>query len=89
MRALQILEHAFGGCARAGAFRQGVLHNLIFAACRLHRAAQLGVVFDGDALKGGQNHGRHLRELGLQIVQVLLLFALLLHNSVPQPVLLA
>src|SRR5208283_2635468 len=77
--ALQVLEHALSGCAGAGKFRESVFDNLIFAAGGLHGAAELGVVFDGDALEGGENHGGHLRELGFQLVQILLLFAFLLH----------
>src|SRR5271157_3982759 len=79
--ALQVFEHALGGRAGAGKFREGVLYDLILATGSLHGAAELGVGFDCDALEGGENYGGHLRELGFQLVQILLLFAFLLHCS--------
>src|SRR5271166_618552 len=83
MRALQVLEHVSRGCSRAGEFRERVFYNLILPARCLHRTAQLGVFFNGDPLEGGENNRRHLREFRFQLVQVLLFFALLLHNLSP------
>src|SRR5258707_6066619 len=77
--ALQVLQDAFGGCAGAGALREGVLYDLVLAAGFFHFAAEFRVVFNGDALEGGQNDRGDLRKLRLQIVEILLLFAFLLH----------
>src|SRR5215469_6828224 len=79
VRSLQVLQHSLGCSSRACQFGERVLHHLVLSARRLHRPAQLRVVFDRNALEGRQNHRRHLRQFGLQIVQILLLFAFLLH----------
>ncbi len=68
IRAAQILEQIFRGRAGSGAFREGVFHDLVLAARSLHGAAELGVVFDGDALEGRENHGRDLGQFHLQFV---------------------
>src|SRR5579863_8155858 len=77
--ALEVFQDAFGGRAGAGALRKRVLDDLILAAGFLDFAAELGVVFNGDALEGGENDGGNLRELRFQIVEVFLFFAFLLH----------
>ena len=72
---LRFFSKPSAGVPAPGALGQRVLDDLVLAARGLHGAAQLGVVFDGDALKGRKNHGRNLRKLGFQFVQILLLFA--------------
>src|SRR5438309_2188252 len=64
----------------AGALRERVLHDFVFAARSLYGPAELGVVFDRDALERRENDGRNFGKLGFQLVQVLLFFAALLHN---------
>src|SRR5713226_6220307 len=83
IRPAQVLEQVLGGGTRAGTLRERVLHHLVLAARGLHGAAELGVVFDGDALKGRENHRRYFRELGLELVEILLLFAAILHHFAP------
>src|SRR4029077_17497650 len=83
IRSAQVLEQVLGGGARTGAARARVFHNLVFAARGLHGAAELGVVFDRDALKGRENDRRYFGKLGLELVEILLFFAAFLHKFAP------
>src|SRR5467141_4477558 len=83
IRSAQVLEQVLGGGTRAGTLRERVLHNLVLAARSLHGAAEFGVIFDRDALKGRENDRRYSGKLGLELVEVLLFFAAILHNFAP------
>src|SRR5207245_9550989 len=83
IRAGQILVQVLGGRAGSGALREGVLYDLVLTTRGLYGAAEFGVFGDFDALKRGENHGRDFGQLGLQLVEVCLFFAALLHEFVP------
>src|SRR5467141_2308832 len=83
IRSAQVLEQVLGGGTRAGTLRERVLYDLVLAARGLHGAAELGVVLDRDALKGRENDRRYFRKLGLELVEVLLFFAAILHKFAP------
>ena len=53
IRPREVLQQALRRCASPGTLRQGILHHLVFAAGRLHGAAQLGVVLQETFLFDG------------------------------------
>src|SRR5207302_9424565 len=72
-RAVQAAGGKYKVVKNTRALREGILNNLVLSTSGLHGAAEFGVVFDRDALKGRENDRRNFRKLGLELVQVLLL----------------